>query len=108
MNSVSSFAGATTSSYDMTSAVGPTNLSATASTGVPLAARAARVFFTTRYSTLASRSFLRSAVTVSTSRPLGSATMAARDLAILACSSAMTVSLSVRFKCTHHLPGRRR
>src|SRR6266496_3876984 len=33
------FAGATTSPYDMMSAVGPTNLSASFSTGVPLAAR---------------------------------------------------------------------
>ena len=66
----------------MTSAVGPTNLSASASTGVPLAARCARVFLTILYSTCASRHFLRSSVTVATLRPLGSARMAAFALAI--------------------------
>ena len=109
MNSARIFAGATTSSYDMTSAVGPTNLSATCSTVRALGGARWRGCSSRRGTPPWLRgSFLRSSVTVATSSPLGSATMAVLALAILAWSSSMTASFSVRFKCSHLLPDRPR
>src|SRR4051812_9869029 len=79
----------------MANATGPTKSSASCSRLVPFAARRAKVFLITLYSTPPSRSFLRRLVTVATSSLRNSSVIAVLARANFSDSSLMTTSFSL-------------